>query len=356
MQIRNSKFEIRSRRSTISIIALALTFLVDPTSSDAQQPGKVYRIGWFGNPAPQDRTAQGCPTKDNPNWLAWPLWQAFLTGLREHGYTLGQNLLIECRWTEGREDRAPDLAKELVSLKPDLIFTTNTPNVRAAKQATSAIPIVMVYVTDPVGSGLVTSLARPGGNVTGLTWAVGSQVVGKHLELLKEIIPKLSRVAVLFNRAGSPYTAPLLRETQATAQAIGLTLQLYEVRDPNEFEAAFAAMTKGRGEALLVLGHALFFAQAGRIVELAGQNRLPAVYPYRESVQAGGLMAYAVNAPAMFRRAAVYVEKIFKGAKPADLPIEQPTKFDLLINLKTAKTLGLTIPQSLLMRADEVIQ
>jgi putative tryptophan/tyrosine transport system substrate-binding protein len=353
------RFSIADCRFAIgvpAIFSVVLALLGAPVPSLAQQPGKVYRIGWFGNPAPQDRIAQGCPTKDNPNWLAWPLWQAFLTGLREHGYTLGQNLLIECRWTEGREDRAPDLAKELVSLKPDLIFTTNTPNVRAAKQATSAIPIVMVYVTDPVGSGLVTSLARPGGNVTGLTWAVGSQLVGKHLELLKEIVPKLSRVAVLFNPASSPYTAPLLKETQATAQALGLTLQLYEVQDPSEYSAAFAAMTKARREALLVLGHALFFTQAGRITELAAQSRLPAVYPYRESVQAGGLVAYAVNAPAMFHRAATYVDKIFKGAKPGDLPVEQPTKFDLFINLTTAKALGLTIPQSLLLRADEVME
>jgi ABC-type uncharacterized transport system substrate-binding protein len=355
-QIRNSKSEIRIVSTALFIVALALSFLATPMFSDAQQPEKVYRIGWFGNPAPRDRTAQGCPTKDNPNWLAWPLWQAFVEGLREHGYIPGQNLAIECRWTEGRPERASALAAELVGLKPDLIFTTNTPNVRAVKQATSTIPIVMVYVTDPVASGLVASLARPGGNVTGLTWAVGSQIVGKHLQLLKEIIPTLSRVAVLFDPAASPYTAPLLQETQAAAQALGLTLQLYEVQDPNEFEAAFAAMTKARAGALLVLGHALFFTQAGRIAELAAQSRLPAVYPYRESVEAGGLMAYAVNAPDMFHRAAAYVDKIFKGANPGDLPVEQPTKFDLLINLKTAKALGLTIPQSLVLRADEVIE
>ena len=329
---------------SLFIGALALGLLAAPVPSDAQQSGKVYRIGWFGNPAPQDRTAQGCPVKGTPNWQAWPLWQALVEGLRERGYIEGRNLVIECRWTEGRPERAPALAAELVSLKPDLIFTTNTPNVRAAKQATSTIPIVMVYVTDPVASELVASLARPGGDVTGLTWAVGSQIVGKHLELLKEIIPTLSRVAVLFDPAGSPYTAPLLQETQAAAQAVGLTPQLYEVHDPNEFKAAFAAMTKAGAGALLVLGHALFFTQSGRIAELAAQSRLPAVYPYRESVEAGGLMAYAVNAPDMFRRAAAYVDKIFKGANPGDLPVEQPTKFDLLINLKTAKALGLTLP------------
>ena len=336
------------------VVALALGLLAAPLAAHAQQPGKVYRIGWFGNPAPPDRTAQGCPSQGSFNWLAWPLWRAFVGGLRELGYIEGQNLAIECRWTEGRPERSPALAAELVGLKPDLIFTTNTPNVLAAKQATSTIPIVMVYVTDPVGSGLVASLAHPGGNVTRLTWAVGSEIVGKHLELLRETVPKVSRVAVLYNSADSPYTAPLLQETRAAGQALGLTLQSYEVRDPGDFDVAFAAMTRARAEALLVLGHALIFTQVGRIAELAAQSRLPAVYPYRKSVQAGGLMAYAVNAPAMFHRAAMYVDKIFKGAKPGDLPVEQPTKFDLVVNLKTAKALGLTIPPSLLMRAEVI--
>ncbi len=211
----------------------------------------------------------------------------------------------------------------------------------------------MLYVVDPVRAGLVSSVAHPGGNVTGVSFAAGPEIAGKHLQLLKEAVPTLSRVAVL---SDSEVAADSLQEAEGAARALGLTLQPYEVREPHEFERAFAAMTKARAEALLVLATSPNFSHAQRIAEFAAKNRLPAVYPFRESVEAGGLMAYAANSPAMFRRAATYADKILKGANPGDLPVEQPTKFELLINLKAAKALGLTIPSSLLMRADEVIQ
>jgi len=350
-QIRISKFEFRNASSAIFIAALALSLLAAPFPSDAQQPGKVYRIGFHGGDmfAPtEDKPPQKCPVTASRNWQAW------VAGLREHGYVPGQNLVIECRWDGGRYD--PALAAELVSLKVDLIVATGYPRVRAAKETTSTIPIVMVYVADPVASGLVASLARPGGNVTGVSYTAGPEIAGKHLELLKQVIPKLSRVAVLLDPA-NPATAVFLRETQAAAQALGLTLQPYEARAPEEFAGAFVAMTKARADGLLVqTPHPIVFAHPRRIAELAAQSRLPAVYPYRDLVEVGGLMAYEANPPAMFRRAATYVDKILKGAKPGDLPVEQPTTFDLLINLKTAKALGLTIPQSLLLRADEVIE
>ncbi len=278
-----------------------------------------------------------------------------MEGLRERGYIPGQNLVIECRWDGGRYDLAPALAAELVRLKVDLILATSGPRVRATKEVTSTIPIVMVYVAEPVTNKLVASLARPGGNVTGVTYTAGPEIAGKYLELLKEVVPTLSRVAVLLY-PDYPVTPAFLGEAQAAAQALGLTLQSYDVRDPKEFEGAFAAMTKARADGLLVQVHPIVFAHPKRVAELAAQSRLPAVYPYRDLVVAGGLMAYEANIAAMWRQAPAYVDKILKGANPGDLPVEQPTKFDLLINLKTAKALGLTIPQSLLMRADEVAQ
>ena len=324
------------------MIILTIGLLAAPFPSHAQQPTKVYRIGVLGGPPP-------------PSPLSDRDWGAFREGLRERGYIEGQNLVIEYRWTGGQLERAPALAAELVGLKVDLIVAAASPRVRAAMEATSTIPIVMVYVPDPVVSGLVASLARPGGNVTGLTFTVGPDLVGKHLQLLKEAVPKLSRVAVLLDPA-SPYYPANLRETQAAAQALGMTLLSYEVRAPEEFEGAFSAMTKARAKALLMLPHPFLFFHAQRIAELAAKSRLPAVYPYREVVEVGGLMAYAANAPSMMRRAATYVDRILKGTKPADLPVERPTKFELVINLKTAKALGLTIPQSLLLEADEVFK
>ena len=338
-----SKWEVTiNPREIVLRVILAFGLLAAPLAAEAQAPTKVYRIGGLGNSPPTSPQAG-------------PLWEALAEGLRERGYTEGENLVIERRWAEGRVERFPSLAAELVSLKVDLIVVASTQGALAAKQATRLIPIVMLYVLSPVESGLVASLARPGGNVTGVAWAAGAEIVGKHLELLKEAIPKVSRVAVLSNPIYPP-DAVLRREAQSAAGLLGLTLQVYEVRDPNELESTFTAMTKARAGGLLVLPAPFAFVHTRRIVDLAAKSRLPAVYPFRESVEAGGLMAYAANGPDMFRRAATYVDKILKGANPADLPVEQPTKFELVINLKTAKALGLTIPQSLLIRADEVIQ
>jgi putative ABC transport system substrate-binding protein len=274
--------------------------------------------------------------------------------LRERGYIPGQNLLIECRWARGEAERGRALAAELVSLQPDLIVVATGVHTHAVKQATSTLPIVMVNVTDPVGQGLVASLARPGGNVTGPVDTVGIEQRGKQLQLLKEAAPAVSRVAVL--RYVGTRMCSIVSEFEAAARALDLTLQLYCVRAPEEFEGAFAAMTKARAEALFVEDWGFFEFHGQRIVDLAAQSRLPAVYAWRDLVQAGGLLSYGVDYRAIWRRVGFYVDKIFKGAKPGDLPVEQPTKFDLVINLRTAKALGLTIPQSLLMRADEVME
>jgi putative ABC transport system substrate-binding protein len=340
-------------RDAVLGVTLVLSMLAAPFSSHAQQPAKVYRIGWLGirGPTPTDQTPQQCPIR------GIPLWQAFMEGLREYGYLPGQNLLIECRYTAGQAERAPALAAELVSLKPDLIVACcATVNARAAKQATGTIPIVMLNIGNPVGEGLVASLAHPGGNVTGLTDTVGEETGGKQLQLLKEAAPKVSRVAVL--RYSGPGGSPAFfgREVEAAARVLGLTVQLYEVRAPEELEGTFAAMTTARVEGLFVADSAFLYVHGQRIVDLAAQSRLPAVYSWRDRVQTGGLMAYGADWSALFRRAGFYVDKIFHGANPGDLPVEQPTKFELVINLKTAKTLGLTIPQSLLLQAETVIQ
>jgi putative ABC transport system substrate-binding protein len=243
----------------------------------------------------------------------------------------------------------------LVQLKADVIVTQGTPAAHAAKQATSSIPIVTTTADDPVGSGLVTSLARPGGNITGLT-SLAPELSRKRLELLKETVPGISRAAVLWDSAGGAQVTSILRETQVAAQAFGLQLHLLEVQGPNEFESAFSIATKERTEALLVLPSPILTFQRKPLVDLAATSRLPAIYPTREFVDAGGLMAYGPSFPDLFRRAAAYVDKILKGTKPADLPVEQPIKFELLINLKTAKALGLTIPPTLLFQADELIR
>jgi len=279
-----------------------------------------------------------------------------MEGLREYGYLPGQNLVIECRYAQGQAERATALAAELVSLQPDLVVAGWSHNILALKQATRTIPILLVTANDPVGKGFVTSLAHPGGNVTGLTETVGVEVSGKQLQLLKEAVPKASRVAYLYYpSAGSPNPAGQTAR-EAAARALGLTVQIYRVQAPEELEGAFTAMTKAQAEALLVDPSAFLIVHRQRIVELTAKSRLPAIYPDRSFVEAGGLMSYYANEPAIWRRAGFYVDKILKGTKPADLPVEQPTKFELLINLKTAKALGLTIPQSLLMRADEVIE
>jgi putative ABC transport system substrate-binding protein len=344
----NREIPMKPSEAVVSVI-LALALLAAAFPSHGQQPAKVYRIGWLGVSAGGYETnPQHCPVKGSP------LWQAWLDGLRETGYIPGRNLVIECRYTEGREERAPALAAELVSLKVDLLVASGTVQVRAAKQATSTLPIVMVNVVDPVRRGLVASLAHPGGNVTGLTDTL-MEMEGKRLQLLKEAVPKVSRVAVLVHPTGTP--EPLFgREREAAARALEVTLQSYGVRAPEEFAGAFTAMTKAGAEALFVEPDPFWTGHEQRIIDLAAQSRLPAVYPNRGFVEAGGLLGYDVNRPGIFRRLGFYVDKILNGAKPADLPVEQPTQFELVINLKTARALGLTIPQSLLSRADEVIQ
>jgi putative ABC transport system substrate-binding protein len=283
--------------------------------------------------------------------------EAFRQGLRDLGYAEGRNLVIEYRDAEGKFERLPALAAELVALKVDVILAGSTPHAVAAKQATRTIPIVVASVGDPVSSGLVTSLARPGGNVTGLS-ILAPELVGKCLELLKQAVPGVSLVAVLWQpgAAGERTVRDMLKAAEVAARALGVRPQFVEARGPADFDRAFSDMTKARAGALTVLGTPMFFNERRRLVELTAKNRLPAVYPLREYVDAGGLMAYGPNLADLFRRAATYVDRILKGAKPADLPVEQPTKFELVINLKTAKALGLTIPQSVLGRADRVIE
>jgi len=264
-------------------------------------------------------------------------------------------VMIEFRFAEGRFDRLPDLAAELVRLKVDLIVAVPTPAALAAKKATGTIPIVMISVTDPVGIGLVASLARPGSNVTGGSFSVGIDIIGKQLQLLKENIPRASSVAILVNPT-NPGHALILDKMKADAKSLGLSLHLLEARVPNEFDTAFAGMLKDRVDALLVVADAMFQANRTRLAELAAKYRLPTVFTFREYVDGGGLISYGPNLVSQYRQAAMYVDKVLKGAKPADLPVEQPTKFELVINLKTAKALGITVPQSLLVRADEVIQ
>ena len=306
---------------------------------EAQAPAKVHRIGFLSPRSPTD----------NPHLL-----EAFRQGLRELGYVEGQNIAIEYRFGEGRPERLPALAADLVRLKVDVIVTGAPPAPEAAKQATSTIPIVFAVTGDPVAQGLVASLARPGGNITGLA-NLAQEVVGKQLELLKEVAPKVSRVAVLQNPSNHAHPF-VLRQAEGAARALGLQLHIVQARTPAEIDAAFAAMRSQRAGGVLVLRDSLFSAQRTQIPALAAKSRLPAVYGLREEAEAGGLMAYGANVLLMYRRAATYVDKILKGAKPADLPVEQPTKFELVVNLKTAKALGLTIPQSILVRADEVFR
>jgi putative tryptophan/tyrosine transport system substrate-binding protein len=314
--------------------------LAAPLAAGAQQAGKVYRIAYLS-----------APTRESVEQVL----QAFLRTLRELGWVEGQNLIIEYRWAEGKIERLPALAAELVQLKVDVIVAPAGSAALAAKNATSSIPIVMIFPADPVELRLIASLARPGGNVTGTTSTPGPEIFGKQLQFLKETIPNATRVAVLWNPA-DPRVAPRMNELEVSARTLHFHLQHMEARGPEEFDSAFAAMARERAEALLVSRGATFLAHRTRIAELAAKGRLPTMYSYRENVEAGGLMAYAVNMTDFIGRAALYVDKILKGAKPADLPVEQPTKFALIINLKAAKALGLTIPQSLLLRADEVIQ
>jgi len=317
---------------------LTLLLLAAGTFADAQQPKKVPRIGYL---------APGSPASDSPRI------DPFRQGLRELGYTEGQDIVIELRFAEGKSERLPALVAELIQLKVDVIVLSGTPAARAAKQATSTIPIVMGSSADPVGTRLVASLARPGGNVTGLS-TLGSDLSGKRLELLKEVVPGVSRIAVLSNPTNQSVPA-LLSETEIAAQSLGVQIQFLEARVPNELNKVFVAI-KDRPSALMVVPDPMLFAQRKRLSDLAAESRLPTMAEWEEFVQAGGLMSYGPSFREMFRRAAVYVDKILKGRTPADLPVEQPTKFELMINLKTAKQIGLTIPPNVLARADKVIR
>jgi ABC-type uncharacterized transport system substrate-binding protein len=305
----------------------------------AQQPGKAFRIGWLGGAS--------------ASAVAGRL-DAFRQGLRELGYVEGKNIVIELRSAEGKPDRLPDLAAELVRLKVDVIVTGGPLPTGSAKQATSTIPIVMAFDTDPVGNRFVASLARPGGNITGLS-DFAPEISGKGLELLKDIVPRLSRVAVL-GTSNRPGNAQSLKEAELAAVALGVKLQHLDVLSPKDIETAFQAAGKEHAGGALVLQSSIHFSQRAQIAELAVRNRLPATYPRREFVEDGGLMSYGVIISDLDRRAATYVDKILKGAKPADLPVEQPTKFELVINLKAAKQIGLTIPPNVLARADKVIK
>jgi putative ABC transport system substrate-binding protein len=321
------------------VFVLSIVILASPELAAAQQAKKVPRIGFLATVSPSTILARV---------------EAFRQGLRELGYVEGKNIVIEYRYAEGKLDRLSELAAELVRLKVDVIVTAGPVPTRAAKEVTVTIPIVMGFDDDPVGSGFVASLARPGGNITGLS-TLSPEISGKQLELLKEIIPKLSRVAVL-GTSTRPGNAQELREVELAAGALGVKLQYGDVLSPKDIEPAFQAARKGRADALLVLGSPVLISYRKQLVDLAVKNRLPAIYNRSEFVEDGGLMTYGVSVTDLFRHAATYVDKILKGAKPADLPVEQPTKFELMINLKTAKQIGLTIPPNVLARADKVLK
>jgi putative ABC transport system substrate-binding protein len=323
----------------IICLALVAMLLTVSFAAEAQQPKKVPRIGWL----------TGASLSANAERI-----EAFRQGLRELGYFEGKNIVIEWRSAEGKLDRLSTLAAELVRLKVDVIVTTGPTPTRAAKEATVTIPIVMAQDIDPVGTGFVASLARPGGNITGLS-TLAPEISGKQLELLKEILPRLSRVAVLW-ASSNPGNAQQLRETERAAGALGVKLQHLDVLGPKDIETAFRAASKGRADAVLVLQSGVVIAHRTEIPELAIKSRLPAIYPRSEFVEDGGLMSYGVSISDLDRRAATYVDKILKGAKPADLSVEQPTKVELVINLKTAQQIGLTIPPNVLARADKVIK
>jgi putative tryptophan/tyrosine transport system substrate-binding protein len=325
-------------RPATAVVLLFLSAFLGTAA--AQPPEKVPRVGYLSLGSHSDPISQ-------------PRLEAFRQGLRELGYVEGQNIAIESRWAEGKHDRLPALAADLVRSKVDVIVALSGATTQAAQQATRTIPIIMSLVADPVGSGLVASLARPGGNVTGLT-VMSPDLAGKQFQLLKEVVPKVSRVALLTNPE-NPASARFSREAEAAARALGVQLQTLEARNSQEIDSAFAAMTRERAGALLILPDAIFLFQRRQIAELAVKRRLPSVYGAGEYAEAGALMVYGANFLDLQRRTATYVDKILKGAKPADLPVAQPTKFELIINLRTAKAIGLTIPPSLLQRADQII-
>jgi ABC-type uncharacterized transport system substrate-binding protein len=328
---------MKSGRAAL-LILLALGMLVAPLATEAQPAGKVWRIGYLG----------AATASAHAGYV-----EAFRLGLRDHGYVEGRNLVIEYRWAEGKYDRLPDLAADLVRLKVDLIVTHGTPGSLAAKHATTTIPIVMTLSGDAVATGLVASIARPGGNITGSTFFF-PDLNAKRLELLTEALPGARRMAALVN-PDNPAHAVALKAMELMAKALKVDLQVAEARGPQDFSSIFSAMVKRRVDAVAVLDDPMLIANARQIADLAVKNRLPTI-GFRENADAGGLMSYAVNFTDFWRRAATFVDKILKGAKPGELPIEQATKIELVINMRTAKALGLTIPPSLLLRADQVIE
>jgi putative ABC transport system substrate-binding protein len=338
-------FRSDNRKSAIEnlklagIVALVVTLAMCGAVATAQQPTKIPRIGFLSGQSPSAISTRT---------------EAFRQGLRELGYVEGKNIVIEWRYAEGKLDRLPALAAELVRLKVDVIVTSGTGSTRPANEATNTIPIVMTQDPDPVGDGFVASLARPGRNITGLS-TLSPELSGKRLELLKEIVPKVSRVAVLGTSTNAS-TAQALRETELAAGALAVKLQYLDVRGPKDIEAAFRAASKERADAVIVMMGPVLASQRTQILELAVKSRLPAIYGSAVNVEAGGLMAYGVSGTDLARRAATYVDKILKGAKPADLPVQQPTKFEFIVNLKAAKQIGLTIPPNTLARADKVIR
>ena len=329
------------RRIGLAVV-VGVSVILAPLAADAQSPSTTPRIGWLAPFSSSDPQVQGGV-------------DLFRQTLRELGHVEGQSVAIEYRWAEGKPERLPALATELVRLKVDVIVTTGgVPSAQAAQRATKTIPIIATGTADPVAAGLVASLARPGGNITGPA-LISDQLAGKGLELLREVVPKVNRVAALWNPT-NPGNTLQLRGSEAAAAALGVQLVPVEARSPSEIDSAFVAMAREGAGALLVLLDAIFYDRRERIADLAAKNRLPAIYGFSVFVEAGGLMAYSASRSDLIRQVAIYVDKILKGAKPADLPVAQPTKFELVINLKTAKTLGLTIPQTLLLRADQVIE
>jgi putative ABC transport system substrate-binding protein len=329
------------RRAFISGTTLGL--LAAPLAAEAQRAGKVYRVGYIG-PTPV-ATLISDPTQ---------YFDSFRREMRQRGYVEGQDLVLELRSVEERPDRASEVVDKLVRLNPDVIVAVSAPVIEAARQVTRTIPIVMVGVGDPVAIGFVASLSRPGGNITGLS-QLSPELSAKRLDLLKEVVPGVSRVAILWNPT-NPSNASQLRATKLVAQALGMQLQLLEVRGPQDFKSGFQAATRGHAGALITLDDLLIYTRRTQIVALAAKSRLPAIYGWSKVAEAGGLMSYGPDFRDMYRQAAIFVDKILKGAKPGDLPIEQPAKLELVINLKTAKALGLTIPPSLLQRADQVLE
>jgi putative tryptophan/tyrosine transport system substrate-binding protein len=320
--------------------AVSTTFLTVPLAAEAQKAGKVYRIGFILTAA-EDETGF--------------LFKALDEGLRELGYAEGRNVVFERRFGEGRQERLPALAAELVQLKVDVLVTGSNPVIAAVKQATATIPVVMAVSRDPVGAGFIANLARPGRNITGLANDPAPEIIGKNLELLKEAAPRVSRVAFLWNPV-PPGAGTSKHVVEGAARNLGVTFQSVEVRSRNELEAAFAAMVRERANGVVVATDPIFVGPRTQVVLLAARTRLPAVYGLREFAEVGGLLSYGPSIAHQFRRAATYVDKILKGAHPGDLPVEQATKFELVINMKAAKALGLTIPRSLLARADQVIE